>query len=95
MSQDTILKDDDGNAWSFDNIKTQGWLDGRAACLDTVDSWLKNRAVELFKAGKDSEAVAMRTLAYDIVKALEPELRQAARNHERDFPAQISKDKTP
>jgi hypothetical protein len=63
MSQDTILKNKNGIRYSFDSIKTQGWLNGHAPGVEMAAKWLRERATMLFNAKKDSEASTLRDLA--------------------------------
>lgn len=86
MSRDLILKDDDGVRWSYDNIHTQGWLEGHAPGLDHAVAYLKKHAVALFEAGKDAEATAMRKLAEDMLKKLRPEMEATALRHSKEHP---------
>ena len=92
MSRDVILTAEDGTKYSFDNIKTQGWLNGHYSGLDVAANYIKVKAVELFKAGKDEEAVKLRKLAEELVKKLEPDMRSRAERHEREFPMVIADD---
>lgn len=87
---DLIMTDAEGHRYSYENIKTQGWLDGHLSGLDAAAEYLKELAVELFKAGKDKEASDMRKLAEKMVQMLEPQLKERARRHESEFPADIT-----
>lgn len=84
---DTILTDEDGVRYSFDNIRTQGWLNGHASGLSAAVTWLKERAVTLFREGKDESATNLRKLADDMDRALRPLMEQKAKRHEHDFPS--------
>ena len=84
---DTILTDDADVRYSFDNIRTQGWLNGHAAGLSSAVEWLKERAVVLFREGKDESARDLRRLADDMDRALRTVMEQRAKRHEREFPA--------
>ena len=89
MSRDLILKDDDGVRWSYDNIHTQGWLEGHAPGLDAAVGYLKKRAVALFESGKDEEATTMRKLAEEMHKALRPTMEAAALRHSKEHPTVV------
>ena len=86
---DTILTDEGDVRYSFENIRTQGWLNGHASGLDAAVGWLKERAVVLFREGKDEAATNLRKLADDMDRALRPTMEQRAKRHEREFPAVI------
>jgi len=86
---DRIMTDEDGVRYSFENIKTQGWLDGHAGGLDDAVHWLKERAVDLFRAGKDEEATSMRRLAEDMDRKLRPGMEQQSKRHREEFPAVV------
>lgn len=86
---DTILTDESDVRYSFDNIRTQGWLNGHASGLSAAVEWLKERAVVLFREGKDESATNLRKLADDMDRALRPVIEQRAKRHEREFPAVI------
>lgn len=91
MSRETVLTASDGvTKYSFDNIKTQGWLNGHRCGLDAASSYLKELAVQLFKDGKDSEAIAMRKLADSIVTKLGPEMDARAKRHAEEYPMIIA-----
>ena len=89
---DTILTDENGARYSFANIKTQGFLNGHTSGLDAAVDWLKERAVSLFRDGKDEAATSLRKLAEDMKHALRPAMEQRARRHEREFPYVIEND---
>jgi hypothetical protein len=89
---DTILTDLDGARYSFDKIRTQGYLNGHAAGLDAAVDWLKERAVTLFRDGKDEAATSLRKLADDMKRALRPVMEERAKRYEREFPYVIESD---
>lgn len=66
---DTILTDAADVRYSFDNIRMQGWLDGHAPGLSAAATWIKERAVVLFREGKDEAARDLRRLAEDMARA--------------------------
>lgn len=80
------MKGDDGKVYSYENIKTQGYLNGHAPGVDAAAEYLTGLAVELFKKGQDSAATAMRKLAEDVKKNVKPELEARAKRHEKEFP---------
>jgi hypothetical protein len=86
MADANLLDESSGIRYSYDNIKTQGYLEGHEAGLDQVVSWLQDRAVALFRDEKDDQAVALRRLAKDLDRELRPVMREHATRHERDFP---------
>lgn len=44
---DITLTDDADVRYSFENIRTQGWLNGHASGLSVAVEWIKERAVVL------------------------------------------------
>jgi hypothetical protein len=86
MSSDTILTDDADVRYSYDNLKTQGWLSGHSSGLDQAAAFICERAVALFRAGKDDEASRMRRLAEDMVKELRPQMEQRTKDHAKNHP---------
>jgi hypothetical protein len=83
MGRDTHLTDKEtGDVYSFDNILTQGWLRGHSGGLDQCVGWLHEKAIELFKRGERTEAGRMQDLANEMKGALEPRMRERAREHE-------------
>ena len=86
---DTILTDEADVRYSFDNIKTQGWLDGHVSGLDAAVGWLKERAVALFREGKDEAASSLRRTADAMDRALRSDMEQRAKRHSKEFPAVI------
>jgi hypothetical protein len=89
MSQDTILTDEADVRYSFNNIRTQGWLNGHTSGLDAAVAWLKEHAVMLFREGKDEAASNLRKLADNMDRALRPEMEERAKRHKKEFPAVI------
>jgi hypothetical protein len=86
---DLILKDDDGDRYSFENIRTQGWLEGHTSGLDAAVTWLKERAVTLFRHGKDADAKNLRLLAEDMDRALRTAMEANSKRHEREHPGRV------
>lgn len=83
---DIELHDDEGNVYSFDNIKTQGWLDGHRPGMERAAMYLRDRAVEEFKRGHDNAATALRNLANEMEKTLGEEMDKRAAQHAVDYP---------
>lgn len=86
MGRDTILKDDADVSYSYSNLKTQGWLEGQPCGLDAAASFLQERAVDLFRQKKDSEAMSLRSLAEEMVKKLKPDMQKRAELHAKECP---------
>jgi hypothetical protein len=86
MSRDTILTDEAGIRCSYDNLRTQGWLDGHMSGLDAAAEFLRERAVKLFRDGKDDEATRLRRLAEEMVKELRPQMEERSREHAENHP---------
>jgi len=86
---DTIMRDESGVRYSYDNIKTQGWLNGHTSGLDAAVSWLKERAIVLFRDGKYDAAISMRKLADDMHAALYEDMEERASRHQDEFPAVV------
>ena len=89
MSRDTILTDEADVRYSYSNLKTQGWLEGHVGGIEAAAEFLHERAVKLFREGKDAEATRLRCLAEDMVKALRPQLEARAKHHATDHPIVI------
>jgi len=90
MSRDTILKDEDDVKYSYDNMRTQGWLDGHVSGLEAAVAWLRERAIELFRKGSDEEATRLRKLSEEMLKELGPRMEASAKRHEKDHPIVIT-----
>lgn len=86
MGKELVLKDQDGDLYSYDNIKTQGWLEGHFSGLEIAANYLKDLAVKLFQEAKHDKAIYLQKLADDMVKELEPKMRSRAKLHEKEFP---------
>lgn len=89
---DTILTDDADVRYSYDRIQTQGYLSGHVVGLDAAARWLRDRAVVLFRHGRDDLAKQLRDLADQMVHDLRPDMEAAAQQYEHDFPAVIEKE---
>jgi hypothetical protein len=91
---DRILKDEDGDRYSFNNIRTQGWLNGHTSGLDEAVKWLKERGVTLFRDGQDDAAKNLRRLAEDMDRALRPGMESRAKRHEQEHPARFEEEES-
>jgi hypothetical protein len=81
MSRDAILKDAKGVRHSYDNIKTQGFLEGHAPGARAVISFIKEKATKAFVEDNDKEAMLLRSLAKEIENRLvQPMLNRATVN---------------
>lgn len=89
MSRDAILTDEAGIRYSYDNLRTQGWLDGHASGLDAAAEFLRERAVRMFRDGKDEEATRLRRLAEEMVKELRPQMEERSKEHAKSYPIVI------
>lgn len=89
MSKDTILKDADGNVYSFDNLATQKWLEGHYSGLDECCGWLEEKAATLFRSRKREQATEMQNLADELRRELRPQMIKAAEAHETEFPYEL------
>lgn len=90
MSRDTILKDDEGTQYSYDNLKTQGWLEGHVPGIELASNFLMEKAQTLF-AGSDADvekAKLLRALSRE-VKALTKDAEERAKRHEGMFPVVV------
>jgi hypothetical protein len=88
--RDTVLQDEDGVRYSYDNLRTQGWLDGHMSGLDLAFGFLVERAVVLFRNQKDEDATRLRRLAEEMVQALRPQMEERSREHAQNFPIVIA-----
>lgn len=86
MSRDTLLKDDAGTVYSFDNLATQKWLEGHYSGLDGCVEWLNSKAGKLFSARDNAAAVAMQRLSDEMKDELRPRMVARAKEHEEEFP---------
>jgi hypothetical protein len=89
MSSDTVLKDKAGKAYSYDNLRTSGYLRGQPAGLDAATGFLEERAIELFRGGKHEAAIDMQNLAKEMRAKLRPMLEKRADDHERHYSIEI------
>jgi len=85
--RDELLTAKDGTLYSFNNIRTQGWLNGHTSGLAEAVNWLKEQAVARFREGKDDAAKDLRRLAENMEHELRPGMEQRAKRHEREHPA--------
>ena len=89
MSRDTLLKEVDGDLYySYDNLRTQGYLDGHVSGAEAAIGFVMNRAVSEFKAGREETAIQLRRLAQAISDAVIPDLRERANVHSHQYPAE-------
>lgn len=88
MSKDLILKDDDGNCYSYDNIRDQSFEAGKVPGLQQAAVLLENRAVEMFRQRKDEWAKALRDLSLELVQLAE-KARVANQTREKEYPEVI------
>ena len=86
MSRDTVLRDEANVSYSYDNLKTQGYLEGHAQGLDRAAGYLREKAGEFFQRGDDGKATLLRGLADELVAKVRPDLVRAAKEHEENHP---------
>jgi len=86
MSRDTILTDEADVRYSYDNIRTHGWLSGHIAGLNAAAEFLREEAVTLFRDGDDDRASKLRKLADEMVKRLRPDMEKRCALHEKANP---------
>lgn len=91
MSDDLVLRDDADDRYSYDNIRTQGWLNGHVEGLRCAVTFLREKAAVLFQQEKDEEAVRMRNLATEMLRVLEPQMELRAKDHEKQHPMKLEK----
>jgi len=89
MSQDTLLKDNEGNCYSFDNLATQKWLEGHKAGAQTVAGFLLEKATKAFSEKRDSEAMLLRKLSDEILATIVPKMEERAKEHSVNHPYEI------
>lgn len=89
MSRDTFLKDEDGKVYSYDHMSTLNWLRGHTGGLDLCVGYLKKVAIELFMAGKDAEAVAIRKQAEQMDKDLRSKMVDKANAYGLENPESV------
>ena len=85
MSSDTILKDKNGVLYSYDNIRTQSWLDGHEPGIEQAAGFLLERSKELFALGQDSDAIFLRKLSKEL-KEMAKAARAHAKKHQEAYP---------
>jgi len=89
VSSDTIMTGDDGVRYSYENLKTQGWLEGHESGLDAAVGFLRERATRLFASRQDDEAIRTRDLADELIGELLEGMRRRATEHARDYPVVV------
>ncbi|HTG95765.1 MAG TPA: hypothetical protein VL866_24405 [Pyrinomonadaceae bacterium] len=89
MSRETLLKDDDGEVYSLDNLATQKWLDGHYSGLDDCCAYLEKKATQLFSQRQRDKAVELQNLADELKKELRPAMVKRAKEHEVEFPSKV------
>lgn len=75
-----------GDVYSYDNIRTQGYLEGHAPGVRAAANYLRGKAIELFSARKHEEAIEMQKLADALEKDLCPVYEARASEHEKEHP---------
>jgi len=89
MSRDTLLVDPQGVRYSYDNIKTQGWLDGHVGGTEDAANYLLQKAVTLFKQGRHEQAIAMQKLGEELIAVLKPLQEKKASEHRENFSEEL------
>ena len=89
MSRETLVKDDEGNIWSLDNLSTQKWLNGHYSGLDQCFEWIERKAADLFAKRQRDKAIELQNLADELKRELRPLMVKRAEEHERDFPSEV------
>lgn len=89
MSRDITLLDPESVPYSYDNIRTQGWLDGHRPGIEMSVGWLKERSVEFFRCGLDERARDLRQLAERMEKELVGKVVETALEHRKNHPESL------
>ena len=89
MGRDLSLFTSDGVPYSYENIRTQGWLDGHRPGIEMAAGWFRERAVELFRSGLDERARDLRQLAERMEKELGSKVEIRANEHRTDHPEML------
>ena len=92
MSRDLILTDSEGNQYSFNNLATQKWLEGKKPGAEAAASYLVVKATELFVAGKHAQAIEMQYLAKEMFESVAEAFTKQAQEHAKDHPFLIPKE---
>lgn len=79
------MTDEDDVKYSYDNLRTQGWLEGHAGGLDAAAEFLRERAVKWFREGMDDEAARLRRLSEDMVLQLRTLMDAKSKRHAKEF----------
>lgn len=89
MGRDLRLVTSDGVPYSYENIRTQGWLDGHRPGIEMAAGWFRERAVELFRCGLDERARELRQLAETMEKELYTKVDLRSAEHRTDHPEML------
>jgi hypothetical protein len=92
MCEDVVLTDENGRRYSYENIRTQSWLDGHLHGMEAAAGWLRRKASRLFEAGRNKEAVVLRNMANDMAKELGVSLKAQSSTHREAHPEVIAED---
>jgi hypothetical protein len=90
FGKDLTLKDDAGNHYSYDNIRGASYAWGKSAGAEETAVFLIEKAVNLFRSGKDAEAIHLRDVALEIRTTFVEKLRQQAGAHEKQYPESLT-----
>jgi hypothetical protein len=86
MSKENILKDAEGVRYSYENIMTQGWLEGHAPGAEFIAGIINVRAQKCFSEGNDKDAFLLRSLAREILDLHVPTMKLKAEQNAKQHP---------
>ena len=85
----------DGEIYSYENLRTQGWLDGHKPGVEMAVGWLRNEAIQLFTYGQDERAIALRKMAERMEVELVKIVDERAKEHRTAYPEMVVGKDTP
>lgn len=86
MSRDTILTDSDGVRYSYDNLRTQSWLEGHTPGAEEAVVVILEKAVSLFREGHHQKAIEMQNLAKEIEEKVTHTQAERSKRHGKEYP---------
>ncbi len=86
MSIDVILKDHEGNEYSFENIRMLNWFEGQVTGIENIVGRLRKQSGEAFAETDDTKAKILRGLAADLEKDVLEKAKRELYHYKQDNP---------
>lgn len=92
MSRDVLLKGPDDKTYSYENVRTQSYLEGHEPGVEMVVKWFMARAANLFCRGEYDGARGLRELVLEMKGEVVKECKERVDAHRQGYPEVVDEE---